>query len=228
MDNLDDWTEILTSKQQSNQLRLIDKTTNKKLLHKQLVAKSIKKVKKHQHDSLYIKLNSNKFIANIVDSYTDKNVKIIKVCNQIILDIPRMYVTINKQRVKTFDDFIKKIQYLEQVKLSKNDVLCNLTELILVLTTQASFFYQFETIHRFYSDLNRNIYITSSSDAPSIEISIKDKQVLMIFKKNFACISINENNPIYKFLTILKAVFIVENNACYVDNIIMFWSKLNC
>lgn len=203
MTNLDDWVEI-------NDLEIFDNKPIKNICNKQIC----------KHESFYVSIDGNEFLTDIINSYIDKQSKIVKVCNQVKIDIPRMCVKINNKPIKNFDNFIKKINNFENIK---HDTLCNLTELILVLTTQASFYCQFEIINNLYSNVNTKTSVISSTDQPLIDILISHNTIDFLFKKNFECIDVNNENIIYKFCTFLKITIVINNNKCNIESGTLHW-----
>lgn len=167
-------------------------------------------------------------INEILLSYAEKN-KIFnnefkeKILYQFLIDFPRMKICYNNvvcSSVNIFKEIISKYTTYQY----------NCTEtayyLIIMLCTQATFFYPYNLLHDIYGLPDTNIFIIQGNDHPSINLIENKNKLTLYFFKSFNYIDINNKDiPIMSFHTCIKASIKFKDNNAICKNIEIFWYK---
>lgn len=149
--------------------------------------------------------DSDKTIIEMVKSYSDCNLNYVEnstmplkeqvelegilpnatrinIFDQFIIDFPRMQVYINYYKC----DSIHLFQTLmSKYKTYTHPILQTVFNLIVMLCTQASFYYPYQIIHTLYSLLDHEICAIPSTDPPCINIIENKSSIEIVFKKMF-------------------------------------------
>ena len=115
--------------------------------------------------------------ANRLTLHAKKNI-----LRQFYLDFPRSKVFINNiPCVK--EQYL--LMWLSQFSTYYHHSMENVYYLVIMLCTQASFFYSFRTLHTIYSIPSNDIYVVPVSDYPVISIKYSKGFLHVIFRKMF-------------------------------------------
>lgn len=149
----------------------------------------------------------NKITNEILVSYSNnKNIKYItkdakeNIMNQVGLDFPRMKLYLQYKECTDINVFLA---WIEKYKKYAHPIMENLYNLILMLCTQASFFYPYNTIHGIYTMSNSDFYVLPSSDFPTVNIVDNGKTIDIVFRKTFSYTNINSNEVVTKIHTFM-------------------------
>lgn len=211
-------------------------------LHKENIRKQIISID-HNFSVLF---SMQKIIREILLSYTENNSKIEysknivltpeskeNIFKQIDIDFPRLNISTNSVRCRNKEDFIV---FCAKFANYKHPVVENLAYLLLMLSTQASFYYPFNFISNIYNSPDTGIHVTSTMDHPYIDIVDNGTSVDIVFKKIFKAIKISDDEElISKFHTFMlltidlidKSSFYFFNNYkyCECELGMMYWIK---
>ena len=190
----------------------------------------------------------HKIIKEILLSYTDNDNEIEYTANailtpeskenilkQIDIDFPRLNISTNSVRCTNKEDFIV---FCAKFANYKHPIMENLAYLLLMLSTQASFYYPFNFVNNIYNSPDTGIHVTSTGDYPYIDIVDNGTSVDIVFKKVFKAIKIDDDEElISKFHTFMlltidlidKPSFYFFNNYkyCECELGMMYWIKEN-
>lgn len=174
-------------------------------------------------------------ISEILHSYRDGDLK-ENISHQIKLDFPRMDICFNSQKCQTINQFQLLI---EKFKKYNHPVMDNLYDLLLLFTTQSSFFYSFKMMHDIYSLPNINTYVFADEDMPNIDIIDNRISIDVVFKKTFKHMDItnSETKIINKFqtfmvitinlMTVSSGYLYPEFNYSNSETAIFYWFDIN-
>lgn len=185
------------------------------------------------HINYCVIFNTNKIIDEILKSYSlDKNIEYIdnqtknKILEQINLDFPRMDIHHNYKKCDSLYDFKKAIQ---KFILYTHDKLYTLYYLIIMLCTQATFYYPFSIIHDIYNLPEYDMHVLSLEDRPFINIIDEDSIVSIVFRKILKYQNISSQEIITKFhiFMIISIDITDKQNECNCQSItgILYWIK---
>ena len=194
--------------------------------------KNIREIILTSHNYYCVEYPANDILNEIFLSYGSQQDNTIfknkiqqKILNQVLLDFPRMRVCFNDAECLTTNVFIKLLSRFENFH---HDLTGSLQNLILMLCTQASFFYPFNMIHEIYNLPDTDIFIISKHDHPYINLIENKNGVTLYFKKIFKCVNVNdENTPIINFHTIMTTTIENINKNAICGNFKIYWYK-NC
>ena len=151
---------------------------------------------------------------------------------QIDLDFPRLYININHQKCKTKEDFIV---FCAKYTDYKHPVMYNLAYLLLMLSTQASFYYPFNSVNDIYNSPDTGVYVTATHGQAYIDITENDHSLDITFRKVFRSIKIDTDETTNKFHTFMfltidlieKQLFYFFNKSkyCECELGMMYWIK---
>ena len=131
---------------------------------------------------------------------------------QINLDFHRMEFYLNSILC---DDFQSYFLYISQFRLYNNSIIDNVFYLLLLLSTQASFFYQFDAINTFYS--LSNVFPITHTDRPTINIIHNEDLIEVIFKKSFKLINIITDEVTHIIQTFfIITIRLIDSPICFV------------
>lgn len=182
-------------------------------------------------------ISMDKIIKEILRSYSENeittvNTEIMKnICKQLDLDFPRLRIHLNSSRCNKSEymGFCKKYsKYL-------HPVLGNLENLLLMLSTQASFFYLFTVVDNIYTQPNSGVHVVATDDYPNIGIVEKENAIEIVFKKIFKYYDINNEQTMNKFHTFMvltidlvqKKLILGTKRYCECDLGMLYWIKEN-
>jgi hypothetical protein len=138
--------------------------------------------------------SSNKSII-CLDDHTKKNIH-----GQLTFDFPRFKILFNSSKCNSIESFhyqIKKYEYY------KHDTMSTIYELILMLCTQASFYYPFNIINNLYELAESSLHIVSTDEIPSINIVECEQSVNIILKKTLKYTNIDSCKIMTKIHTFM-------------------------
>ena len=165
-------------------------------------------------------------VREIIQSYCKNKLNYLTnetkntILQQISLDLPRMIINFSSpQNVKSFN--INSIQELHNA-ISKYeayaiDTTYNVYWLILLLCTQASFFYPYFLLHNLYTMEELDLFIMQDPGYPIIDIIDDGIAIDIVFQKTFSYKNINTKNILTKFHTfIVITINLHETNDGYI------------
>lgn len=145
--------------------------------------------------------SANLIIHEILVSYTNSDADAKQnILDQLAIDFSRMSMHLNSEKCRNIDLFKKSI-----VKYKKyaHHIMGNLYDLIIMLSTQSSFYYPFKIVHDVYDLPDSNIHVISDSDRPNINIIDHNTSIDIIFKKTFKYIDIINKKILNRFYTLM-------------------------
>ena len=154
-------------------------------------------------------MNSNNLdidlvIEEIILSYSEitTNIDVIKnIKNQMLIDYHRMNIYFNSIKYSNYNDFKTMIR---KYKIYKNPIMVNLYILILMLLTQASFYYPLYIMDINYTSYENNFQIVAANDMPSIDIIEENNKLKLIYYKSFKCINVQSETIVNQLYTIME------------------------
>lgn len=138
--------------------------------------------------------------------------------NQFNLDFPRMEILYNSIKCDRSLFFENILRY----KNIFHPFLNNLMNLIIMLSTQASFFYLFKYLHDIYTISDSNLYITQNNDYPIINIIDKIDKIFIIYRKTFLYTNLEKN------ITKINGYMIINFDICNTSNGYLMYGKKYC
>lgn len=146
-----------------------------------------------------------KIISEILRSYSvDKsldymdNAAKIKILKQLEIDFPRMELCYNSVRCNSIYEFKTNI---EKFNRFSHDTMYTLYYLIVMMSTQATFFYPFSILHNIYTLHDNGIHILPDEDHPFVNIIDNQTNLNIIFRKVMKYFNINSQETITKIHT---------------------------
>ena len=173
------------------------------------------------HANFCINFCMDKIISELLLSYSVNktidymdNVTKDKILEQIDIDFPRMELYYNNKKCETLYHFKSSIEKFNQYVHNK---LYTLYYLIIMLCTQASFYYPFSVIYNIYSLPETDIYILSSDDFPYVNVVDNGTNIVIVFRKIFKYFNIGTERTITKFHTFMViTIDLVEEKNGYI------------
>lgn len=142
-------------------------------------------------------------LKEIVNSFISNNYEndiTVHILSQFKIDYPRLNVLINDTKYD-MDNFLDAIK---SFKLYKFPLLTNLYNCILMLLTQAIFYYPYNFINN-YLNLDQERYLLISDEImPKIIIKKSKDKIKITYLKNFNIISIHDEKIIQKCYSEIK------------------------
>lgn len=143
--------------------------------------------------------STDKIIDEIYCTYTlDGDVK-QNILDQVDLDFFRMDINFNSVKCQTVANFKNCIDKFKKYSYGDN----NLYNLILMLSTQSSFYYPFAILNDVYTEVKSGMYVMTATDFPYINIIDKKTSVDIIFKKTFKHINVETKEISNRFHTFM-------------------------
>lgn len=145
-------------------------------------------------------INHTVVFHNILTSYDTYNFNLILDKQSNPLDkrsdpLDKRSNPLDKQKIMTFDMYV----------------------ILLLLTTQASFFNSFSLITDIYSDPENDIYVSQTKDCPTIEFRDTKDELRILIKKGYKTINPNKNETYAIFHTCLSLTFLLDT-TCNIYN----------
>ncbi|MEM0353973.1 MAG: hypothetical protein QXW79_00190 [Thermoplasmata archaeon] len=190
-------------------------------------------------------LSVNKIIEEILISYsTNKQLELFmsdstkkNILNQVIIDFPRCDVYLNHRKCENIMDLFSFCgMFRKYIHLPSR----NVENLLLMLATQASFYYPFSIVNNIYTNPTSGLHVISSTtnDVPLIDIVNNNGSIDVIFKKNFGYINIKSNKTVKKkFYTFMILTIdlidrsdgteINDHNYGHCRSAITYWIKVD-
>lgn len=191
------------------------------LLNKNIIKKILSENRNYK-----IIFSMNKIIQELLFAYAveKKNVKFCyqiktNILKQLSYDFHRMDIRINFIKILTLEHFLES---LSKYKKYYYHIVSNIFNLILILCTQSSFFYLYNTIFTIYYLPEYNIHIISDVDYPTINIIENQSSLNITIKKNFNYINIDTGEKISQFYTYMD-FFIDLQEYIQCSNPILYW-----
>lgn len=146
--------------------------------------------------------STDKIIQEILESYLKYSTENIDeiINTQLKLDFYRMDIYLDYQKIPSLNDFLK---FISPYQKYKHNVMPNLRDLLMILTTQSSFYYPFQMVYNVYYKENTKIYIIQDSDSPYINIVLNKNTIDIVFKKTFRYVNISTDEVLHKFYTFM-------------------------
>jgi len=173
----------------------------------------------------------NIIIQEILTSYSNGNTK-QNIMDQFNMDFFRMSMHLNSIKCHNMEFFKKSI---EKYKKYSHHIMDNLYDLIIMLSTQSSFYYPFKIVHDVYDLPESNIRIISDTDRPNINIIDHNTSIDIIFKKTFKYINIENRQILNRFytsmiltidlVTIPSGYIFSAYHYCQADSSVLYWIR---
>ena len=173
------------------------------------------------HSNYCINFSMDKIIPELLFSYSvNKTINYMdnatkdKILEQINIDFPRMELYYNNKKCESLYHFKSSIEKFNQYS---HDKLYTLYYLIIMLCTQASFYYPFSTIYNIYSLPETDIFVLSDDDFPYVNVVDNGTNVEIVFRKIFKYFNIRTEQTITKFHTfmVITIDLVEEKNGYY-------------
>ena len=186
-------------------------------------------------------------IREILSSYNEnKNINMItpriknNILDQVNIDFPRCEIFINSNRCTKIDF----LSFCQKYKKYSHPIMGSLENLLLMLSTQASFYYPYSIVNKIYTTADTGMHVvsttdfnsdTSFEDGPFINIVDNGRTIDIVFKKIFKHLDINDVKVVNRFHTFMVVTIKMFNKlvgheiagACKCDTGIMYWLKQN-
>ena len=166
----------------------------------------------------------DKTIMEIFGSYCDyilnclDNPTRIKIFDQFLIDFPRMQLYINFYKCESINLFQN---LMSKYKQYSHSILKTVFDLIVMLCTQASFYYPYNIVHTLYSLPKYEIYVIPSTDPPCINIIENTSSIEIIFKKMFKFFDTKTEKTLLHFST----YFVVTIDLVSIPDGYIFYGK---
>ncbi|MEM3062509.1 MAG: hypothetical protein QW303_03040 [Nitrososphaerota archaeon] len=166
-------------------------------------------------------LSVDKIIEEIATSYTtSKRLELYmsestkkNILNQIVLDFPRCDLYLNHMKC---DNMSNLFGFCSRFRKYIHPFSGNVENLLLMLTTQASFYYPFSLVNDIYTNPTSGLHIISSAtnDVPLINIVDNGSSIDVIFKKNFSYVNIKSVKTIKKifYTFMILTIDLIDNS----------------
>lgn len=138
----------------------------------------------------------NKLISEIIESYGNDFMK--KINNQLLIDYHRIDICINNIRYNNPYTFLFMIKKLKNIK---HHILPTLYNVILILSSQAPFFYHYEFLRKY---IIKDLDIVQDKSRAKINIEINDNKIILHLRKSFCHIDIKTETIINKYNVIMS------------------------
>lgn len=165
------------------------------------------------------------FIKELMHSYSKNKDTYIttdtkeSIMYQILLDFHRMIIRFNSVQITSPDILQNKLDMFQ--KYCVNPV-HNIYWLLLLLCTQASFFYSYFLLHSIYTVEDIDMYILQDSEYPIIDIiHIKPNTITVIMQKNFNYKNILNHN----IESVFKTYVVINIDLCTTADGYVFYGK---
>lgn len=174
--------------------------------------------------------NMDNIIREILKSYSRKKKyitiddKIIDDINkQLYMDFDRLELYLNSERCSR-DIFLK---FCRKYQKYHHPVMRNMENLLIMLSTQSSFYYSYSVVNKIYADPDKGIHVVSTTDYmeklpspkkndnPVVEIIDNGMEVDMIFKKLYTIIDVNNEKIINQYETVMVFTIKLANNYVF-------------
>ena len=166
----------------------------------------------------------DKTIMEIFGSYCDyilnclDNPTRIKIFDQFLIDFSRMQLYINFYKCESVNLFQN---LMSKYKQYSHSILKTVFDLIVMLCTQASFYYPYNIVHTLYSLPKYEIYVIPSTDPPCINIIENTSSIEIIFKKMFKFFDTKTEKTLLHFST----YFVVTIDLVSIPDGYIFYGK---
>lgn len=143
-----------------------------------------------------IVLSVKTVVDELLESYREKyetdtcNSLIKNIMSQIKIDFPRMDVYYNNVKLDDLNIFLSKIG---KFKTCETLTTKSLYYLLIMLCTQASFYYPYKLLSDLYTRHENNMCILSSNDTPLINLIEKNENISIVLKKIVKYKNIDKN-----------------------------------
>lgn len=137
------------------------------------------------------------FSTNKTITYID-NHSISKIKAQFKLDFPRMDIYCNGSHYECIEQLESMVQYYD---IYAHNIMGTLSNLLFMLSTQATFYYLYNVIHSIYNLPDYNIHVTSANSKPCIDIKCNVSSIEFTIKKVFNYVAIDSNTSYTEFDT---------------------------
>lgn len=163
--------------------------------------------------------DADKIIDELLYSYlTDKSLNCLdessekNIFHQLKVDFPRLSYYYNYQSCSSMEQLFESTEKFKSYYFPKLNSFFNLA---MMLSTQASFFYQFHTLHLLYYDIESEFSVVSADDDPSINIVDNNTSIDMIFSKTFKYYNHDSQKTINLFYTyfVISFELIIEEDG---------------
>lgn len=153
--------------------------------------------------------DSDKFLNKIAKSY---NYDVKNINEQFNKDFTRTKITFNNKIISNKEKIIKKIKQYGKYTFLLNDCKYTFDDIIFMLCTQASFSFSFAFMNKKYTDIDKNLFLTS--DKSQFIITNTNDTFTMQFDATFVLKNII-NGSKYKNINIQTNIDFVYKNKQY-------------
>lgn len=191
---------------------------------KNLNNKTLKNYYESNHTFLFDTCN---YIEDILNSYS---YDVDKILEQASVDYCRTKINLNKTRINTINEFIRKNDRFNNLVLSSNVKDFNFLTILIMLCCQSSYGLHYMSLKDIYCDNTEkpSLLLCSSSENRNTSFVVNDNILSIVIETNLVIKDTNNNAIIKKINT---KVIIDSNlepvNGCYVkfnDYGIFYWS----
>jgi hypothetical protein len=147
-------------------------------------------------------LNSDAIVQEILDSYAGcKNINYLEYKNkarlyhQLEVDFPRMKLHVNSVVSLGIDHFINAIEKYNKYSYQYYNVFY----LVMMLCTQATFYYPFTILNNLYSLPDQGMHILPADDWPYVNVVENNNHISIILKKTFRLFDINAKKVMIRY-----------------------------
>jgi hypothetical protein len=171
------------------------------------------------HNDFYILMNLNEIIREIGNSYQTHGSRVRNIMKAIEVDFPRMKIFYNRGQITNIITLFTKLLPYRAVS---HEMISTLYEVLIMLCTQASFYYSYKVIHEFFNDPEYNLSVIQHTDSPSVDILITNPRVIqLMFKKSYKLIDTVHKRTIYIYHTCFMMTFNLDDPAQ--NNALLYW-----
>jgi len=134
---------------------------------------------------------------------------------QFIIDFPRMKIFLNDQICEDIGFFL---QFIKKYETYKHNICQNFFYVLLMLITQASFYYAFRILYD--STVDERFALIAGDDFPTVALYEKEDYLDLLFSKNFFYVEIETNRRIRTYQTRIMCRFqIYQYPSKYINQI---------
>jgi hypothetical protein len=137
------------------------------------------------------------------------------------MDFPRMHYSYNGcviTDMTTYHDII-----YDHHQLNCDFFLPNLYIILLLLSTQASFFNSFSIIHKIYANPDADVYVIQSRDYPKISLEVTPDKINLYIKKGYQTFDPNTGEIYTIYHTCMLINFEKGDDNWYPNVCMLYW-----
>lgn len=169
-----------------------------------------------------VTINPDNVLNEIYESYKGKTPEFAhNLVNGFRVDFPRMHFTYNNCLItdmNTYHDII-----YDHENLECSTMFPNMYIVLLLLSTQASFFNSYSVIHAAYSDPNNDIFVVQTRSCPKISIYSTPTEIRVYIKKSYQTINTTTGSIHSVYHTCMLMKFENNDNTWYPAICMIYW-----